>query len=299
MVRCSRHVHTSQPSEKKFPSACLQRENIDDFWEADSVVFTSAKNYNDVFPYVLACIDVLSKFVWIEPMRTKTASETKHAFQKILNRSKPRHPVCIRVDRGREFLGKSCREFLESKNIAVREARNPDIKCSVIERWIRTGKQILARYLTHARTWRWIDILPQIVDTCNRAKHRATKFSPVSVTLYNAEETRNNIAKTYKQVWVNQRTNVLYKPGDLVRISLDKGTFQKGYTRSFSEEIFRVVRVSQTSKSPAFWLQDLQGENLDCFFYGEELCGVEEDLEKERFEIQEILETKGVGASKQ
>ena len=180
----------------------------------------------------------------------------------------------------------------------MREARNPDIKCSVIERWIRTGKQILARYLTHARTWRWIDILPQIVDTYNRAKHRATKFSPVSVTLYNAEEARNNIAKTYEKVWAKQRTNVLYKPGDLVRISLDKGTFQKGYTRSFSEEIFRVVRVSQTSKPPAFWLQDLQGENLDCFFYAEELCRVEKDLEKERFEIEEILETKGVGASK-
>ena len=48
-----------------------------------------------------------------------------------------------------------------------------------------------------------------------------------------------------------------------------------------------------------YYLKDLAGEEIDEFFYGEELCKVRKNLSTDDFEIEKILRSRGKGSSKE
>ena len=49
--------------------------------------------------YVYVCIDVLSRYAWVEPIETKTTENCKKAIEKIIKKSN-RKPQMIYSDRG-------------------------------------------------------------------------------------------------------------------------------------------------------------------------------------------------------
>ena len=70
---------------------------------------------NDGVNYSLVVIDVLSKYVWVRPMKKKTAHSLLEAFDSIL--SKGRKPEKLRTYKGTEFLNKSFQQYLKKKRI--------------------------------------------------------------------------------------------------------------------------------------------------------------------------------------
>lgn len=72
---------------KKFPRRTYNVNNIDDVWEADLADFRNIQHYNNGYKYVLLCIDVLSKYVFAEPLRDKRATSVATGFNTILQRS--------------------------------------------------------------------------------------------------------------------------------------------------------------------------------------------------------------------
>lgn len=62
-----------KPIRYKFPRLHYDVSNIDAVWEADLVDLRSLKTYNDNYSYILVVIDVLSKYVWAEPLKDKTS----------------------------------------------------------------------------------------------------------------------------------------------------------------------------------------------------------------------------------
>ena len=66
---------------------------------------------------------------------------------------------------------------------------------------------------------------------------------------------------------VQTRSRQLFNVGDLVRISHIKNTFERGHEKNFSEEIFKITRVSYRQGLHTYILQDLNDEIIDGFFY--------------------------------
>lgn len=77
LIRLNRHIPIRQinewlqkhdtytlhkPIRKKFPRLYYNVTGLDQLWEADLIVLTSLKNYNDNYAYLLVVIDVLSKY---------------------------------------------------------------------------------------------------------------------------------------------------------------------------------------------------------------------------------------------
>lgn len=127
---------------------------------------------------------------------------------------------------------------------------------------------------------------------------------PSEINLYNAAKARDNLQKRAASNGngiAKRGAKAIYRVNDYVRISRTKNTFERGYEKNFSEEIFVVKRVTQRQGIYTYVLQDLNGEVIDGFFYTEELTRVgKERLGKDqKFEIEEILQTKGRGKSKQ
>lgn len=286
-----------KPVRRRFPRRHYAVSNIDDVWEVDLMDVKSIKSYNNDFTYLLTVIDVISKYAWVEPLKNKSAKCIVSGFEKIFAKSKNRYPVCIQSDKGREFVNRELDIFLKNKNILYRVVRSPDVKGAIVERLIRTIKERIYRYFTHNNTRRYLDVLPNIVEAYNQTKHSATKMTPASVTLYNAAQARKNIQLRYEQSSV--RKTVKYKVGDLVRVSRARNVFEKAYESGWTLELFKIARISSTHYPTVYHLKDLANEEIDGFFYEEELSRVNKDVKKVFFEVDAVLKTRTVGRAKE
>jgi len=85
--------------------------------------------------------------------------------------------------------------------------------------------------------------------------------------------------KNESEVWYNLYHDLVEQKsiapkfgiGDLVRISVNKLQFSKGYEANFSKEVFKIRSVNLTPGAPTYKLEDLSGELLQSSFYNEDL----------------------------
>ena len=105
---------------------------IDVQWQADlaDVLRLASKNYG--IKYLLTCIDVFSKFAWVEPLTSKTGMSLVAAFKNIFRRSK-RKPFVLQTDQGKEFVNATLQQFLKSQGIDYFTTYNEEIKASIVE----------------------------------------------------------------------------------------------------------------------------------------------------------------------
>ena len=57
---------------------------IDELWQMDLADMQAHAKENDGYRYLLVCIDVFSKFVWVIPLKNKTGPALVTAFKEIL-----------------------------------------------------------------------------------------------------------------------------------------------------------------------------------------------------------------------
>ena len=270
---------------KKFERRSYNVSNMNDLWEIDLMDLRSLKHENDGHTFVLVVIDVLSKYAFAEPMKNKSAETVTEAFRGILNRSEGRIPITLQSDKGKEFINKKFQAYLKEQNIVFRLVRDPDVKAACVERFIRTLKSRLWRYFTHKRLRRYVDVLQKFVDSYNKSIHFSIGMQPSCVNLYNVDVVRKNLQARFG----HKTRKPKYTTGTFVRISRAPNVFRKGYEGGWSNEVFKIVRISTSGPPPVYFLEDLKNEPIDGFYYEEESNPVEKP---ELFEIEKIIKTK-------
>ena len=93
-----------KPVRRRFPRNKIVTAGLDVDWQADLADLQSLKKYNNNYCYILVVVDVLSRYLWAEPLKRKTPPEVMEAFKKII-KSSGRTPWRLCTDRGTEFKG--------------------------------------------------------------------------------------------------------------------------------------------------------------------------------------------------
>ena len=194
---------------------------IDELWQMDLADMQSISTDNDGYRYLLVCIDVFSKFVWVIPLKNKTGPALVTAFKIILESG--RKPQKIQTDQGTEFFNKHFKALMKEEEIQFYNTYN-ETKASIVERVIRTLKTRMWRYFTAKKTMRYIDVLPDLVDSYNRSKHRSIQKKPINVTQNNEREVWHTL---YGKRENKEPIKYKFEIGDQVRISKMKRTFEK------------------------------------------------------------------------
>ena len=109
-------------------------------------------------------------------------------------------------------------------------------KSVVAERFIRTLKTKICKYITSISRNVYIDKLDDIVNEYNNTYHTRIKMKPVDV--------KDNTYIDFKKE-VNNKC-LKFKVGDRVRISKYKNIFAKGYTPNWSDEMLVIKKVKKT-----------------------------------------------------
>ena len=266
---------------------------IDELWQMDLADMQAVSNENDGYRYLLICIDVFSKYLWVIPLKTKTGPALVTAFRKILESG--RKPEKIQTDQGTEFFNKHFKALMKKEEIHLYNTYN-ETKASIVERVIRTLKTRMWRYFTAKKTMRYIDILQDLVDSYNRSKHRSIQKKPINVTQKNEREVWHTLYADSEEDEKERPVNYKFEVGDQVRISKMKRRFENGYLPNFSKEIFTVSQQIPRHP-PVYKLKDYDQEELSGTFYNEELQKVikEDDV----YEVEKVLKTRGTGKNKE
>ena len=121
--------------------------------------------FNKGFRFLLCVIDVFSRYAWVVTLKDKKGASIVNAFQKILKES-DRKPNKIWVDKGSEFYNNSFKEWLKDNDIDMYSIHNEE-KSVVAERFFRTLKTKIYKYMTSISKNVYIDQLDDIVDEYN------------------------------------------------------------------------------------------------------------------------------------
>src|SRR5215469_924448 len=271
-------AHTlHKPILRKFKRRRTFTKGINDLWQADIVDLSSLARSNDGYRYLLMCIDVLSKYARVAPLKTKAASAVRDAFATFL---RDQTPNLLQTDKGTEFLNSTFQSMLQRHNVRHYTSENDDIKCAVAERFNRTFLDKLFRYLTYKNSSRYIDALPDLVTSYNATYHSTIKMAPSNVTIEHESSIMRLLfpPKPKKICWK-------FNLGDTVRVSESRRAFTKGYREKWTEELFRIAERHSTDP-PTYSLIDLAEESIKGKFYAEELQKVIKD---DTFHIEKIL----------
>ena len=120
-----------------------------------------------------------SKYAWVIPLKDKKGITITNTFQKILKESN-RKPNKILVDKGSKFYNRSMKSWLEKNDLEMYSAHNEG-KSVIAERFIRTLKNKIYKYMTSISKNVYIDKLADIVKNYNNTYHGTIKVKPVDV----------------------------------------------------------------------------------------------------------------------
>ena len=144
---------------------------------------------NDGVNYLLEVIDVLSKYVWVRPMKNKTACGLLEAFGSIL--SEGRKPEKLRTYEGTELSNESFHYYLEKKKHSILCCKQQTKgKCK------GTSESKLYRYFTAVNSLCYVDVLQDLVDSytyhrsigrapaTNKTTNLILNFTPENMTAF-------------------------------------------------------------------------------------------------------------------
>ena len=155
---------------------------------------------------------------------------------------------------------------------------NNEGKSVVAERFIRTLKSKIYKYMTSISKNVYIDKLDDIVDEYNNTYHTTIKMKPIDVK-------DNAYINTSKKI---NNKDPKFKVGDHVRISKYKNIFPKGYMPNWSEEVF-VIKKVKDAVPWTYVIIDLKDKEIIGTFYEKEL----QKKSQEEFRIEKVIRRKG------
>jgi len=240
----------------KFP-----RRRIKSFYPFQ-LMMTDTINYrnyampaNRNFKYIMVLIDVFSKRAWAQPMKRMQELDAMLAMEKML-KMVPDTPRTIISDLGTEYYNSKMKALFSRLGVKHYSIRGPHKAC-VAERFIKTIKGRLERYFWEKNTHNWVDVLQLFIDNYNETYHRSIKMAPNEVTEQNRKQVFSNL---YPKAEYN-RTPRLSK-GDKVRLLRTKNLFEKGYTRSWTTELYTIRKTFSESGVDFYQLEDSTGNIL-------------------------------------
>ena len=150
-------------------------------------------------------------------------------------------------------------------------------KSFIAERFIRTLKNKIYKYMTSVAKTVSIDKLGDIVNKFNNIYHSTIKMKAVHVN-------SNTYVESSKEI---NNKNPKFIVGDDPAISKYENIFAKGYTPNWSEEIF-VIKKDKNTVPQTYVINDLNEEEMVGKFYENEL----QKINQKEFRIEKVIKRK-------
>jgi len=202
------------------------------------------KKFNSGMNVFLVIIHVMSRYLYVFPMNNKKSENITKALEQFIEDSKNYPPTTIVCDHGSEFTNRSVKSFLSNHDIRllmVNKTENDNSHATaIVERVIRTIREMINKYLDVYKTNKYIDILPNLIANYNSSPHRSLPKPPAEMTDEDIKILNEEISEINNEVY--EKINKI-QPGQKVRLLVKKKTLDKGDKYSWTKQIFEIEKV--------------------------------------------------------
>ena len=240
LLNIDEHLEKGPKRPKEFTTVKSQTSKHEDFnFMLDLLILPKTK---DGYRYLLVAIDLTTDEFDIEPLKTKTPTETLMAFKTITKRKYLNIPKrSIQTDGGKEFLG-DFHKYLYNKSIyhsVAKKGRHTQM--ANVERLNRTLGRLIVGYLnskereTKHLYREWVEILSTIRTELNKHRvKRLKKLKPKKEPKFTIHEPKFKIGDTVRYLYDI--------PHDVHGHPQSTQTFREGDTRwSFTTHKINIV----------------------------------------------------------
>ena len=263
-----KNSHTKHKKyRKRFPTLKVIAYNINEIWSLDLAYVDKLAKENKDERYLLVAVDCLSRYLRVEPLKSKYATTTADAFKKMIKSKRPKN---VWVDAGTEFKG-SFSTLCQKNEIEVYKTLS-EKKSAFAERNIRSLKNLIYKYFEDKWTYSYINQLQSFVQTINSRVNRVTKMAPNKVTKKDVPYLISLIFNTSAKLVRRPKFYV----GDFVRISKADLPFRTGYKQTFTNEVFEIYDIP-TRNPPTYSLLDATQEPVKGKFNELELVKIRDN----------------------
>ena len=176
-IQLAKALH--KPITRNFKKRTTYSRFKNNIWSAYLADVQLISKFNKGFRFSLCVIDIFSKYSWFVPLKDKKGASIVNAFQKILKESN-RKSNRVGVDKGSELYKNSFKKWFKNNDIEMYSTHNEE-KSVVAERFIRTSKSKIYKYMTPISKNVYIDLLDDIVNKYGNTYHSTIKIKPVDV----------------------------------------------------------------------------------------------------------------------
>jgi len=221
-----------------FPIAAKHKFEI---LQIDLVDMSDIAAANENYKYLVVCIDVFSRLAFVVPLKTKSTTVVNDALEEVFDITEPHTIDC---DVGSEFISHAFKALVKERGIDVQyipvQEKN---KLGILNRFVRTLREKLNKYMAIHNTTKYIDILPTIVHNYNNTYHSGIKKAPNKVE----DDDKEIIELTRKKIEKAKQEETIFEIGDVVRYIINLTSFQKGTLPKWSKAIHKVTSKNKHS----------------------------------------------------
>ena len=229
-----------------------------------------SKSPSGGYHYIMNCVDIFSRKAWAFLMKTKNKIDLLDAVDELLARTSP---TKIWADQEPALKSNELKIYLKAKGVTLYHTFGTS-KAAMVERFNRTMKEQMAKQFStgdgNKMKEGWHEFVPKFVDLYNKTTHSSLGATPNNT--HTEKDLQDDVrSKMFARIGETPNVNKgKFKEGDQVLIFRTKGAHEKGYTKNFTNEIFVVHQVLDTTPE-TYKVRDGNGEVILGSFYPHEL----------------------------
>ena len=216
-------------------------------YQIDLTFYEQYKAQNTGYYIILTAIEVNSRLAVAVALKNKRAETILEAFDTIHKEaSKSNFPMkVIGFDKGSEFQT-FFQKHLDKLDIEYYIA-DPIIgknSMAMVERFNRTLRERLEKYMTAYNTSKWINVLPQTIKNYNNTRHGTTGFKPSQVRNKEILEINQQQNERIREAHDHTKS---FNLGDTVRKIKPKGILDKKSGENFYRQTYTIAKINPFS----------------------------------------------------
>lgn len=224
------------------------------FYQGDLIFYPKYKNQNRGYSGAFIAVGINSRYAYGIPFKKKTAEEINEILESFIERAnKDGRPVmALETDNGSEFTNKQAQKIFVDNGINhITFDVGNHRALGKIDRFSRTIKNYITRYMTEQNTTNWIDVFEVLIRNYNNTYHSAIDMKPKDVSLKKEKDILDETFSNSLERVSTKKLNV----GDYVRTPLIKKAFEKEGQR-YSNQVYIVDSIGLNKVS----IRNMDGE---------------------------------------
>ena len=204
-------------------------------FQIDLTFLPRYKKQNKNFWIILTCININNKRAYAYASKTKT--DIHLMIEKFIDEAQPK---TITSDNGSEFINSKVEKIFKDNEITHHTCEAGDKhKMGVVERFNRTLKDRVNKFLTANNSVVWVDILKSTVENYNNTYHSTIKMPPNEMTKDKEDKYIEKMKEKTRSILAQRPT---IEEDDKVRVQVKKAQFSKGEP-NYSSKVYEVEEV--------------------------------------------------------